>query len=203
MTGIHWKKEKTSKRFSFFFTVVGRCKLNHFESVQENIYPIVEDYVCLNNSIVEIDILDGKVIGEHIRWSFQNYGNTVCLLRYNVQKSHWTVIETVFRRSVARCFFNKTTKLLHHLTGCSKRVKVFSQKQIYRKRETLFDEPDSFGNEYANEQISLKNLAVLEFESNCLQVENFKDTDTRKWLKNYFPSSVSNSSNLVDRPSFL
>ena len=49
----------------------------------------------------------------------------------------------------------------------------------------------------------MKNLAVLDYESNCLQDENFKDSDTRNWLRNYNFSSVSNSSNRVDRPIFL
>ena len=49
----------------------------------------------------------------------------------------------------------------------------------------------------------MKNLAVLDYETNCLQDENFKDSDTRNWLRNYNFSSVFKSSNRVDRPIFL
>ena len=117
------EERKDFKKVQFFLHRRWNCKPNQFESVHENNLPIVEVFVCLNFSIVEIDIVDGKLIGELIRWSLQNYRKTVCLLRYNIQKSHVTVIDAVFRRSVERCFFNKTTKLLHPLTGGNKRVR--------------------------------------------------------------------------------
>ena len=96
LTAINWRKEKTSERFSFFFTEFGSCKPNQFGSVHENNLPIVEVFVCLNISIFEIEIVDGKLIGELIRWSLQNYGNDVCLLRFNIQKCHVTIIDAVF-----------------------------------------------------------------------------------------------------------
>ena len=76
-------------------------------------------------------------------------------------------------------------------------------KNIYHTQETLFDKLDSFGIEYTNEQTLFMNLAIFDFESNCVQEESFKDTDTTKWIGKHIPISVSISSNLVKEPLFL
>ena len=90
------------------------------------------DFVYLNTSIVEIDIVDAKLVGELNRQSVQNYGNTLCPLRYNIQKCFVTIMDAVFKRLVAHCFFNKTAELVHLLTGCSKQVKEVKPKKVLR-----------------------------------------------------------------------
>ena len=105
-------------------------------------------------------------------------------------------------RVVARCFFNKTAELVHLLTGCSKQVKEVKPKMFFVNGK-LFLRARLFWKRIRKRSNFIDNLAVLDFEFNCLQDENFKDTDTRKGLRNYFFSSVFISSNLVDRPFFL
>ena len=62
---------------------------------------------------------------------------------------------------------------------------------------------DSFGIENTHEQTLFKNLATFDFESNCMQEESFKNTDTTKWNGKHIPNSVSISSNLAKEPIFL
>ena len=92
---------------------------------------------------------------------------------------------------------------MRHLTTCSERVKNVYPKNVHQTQEILFDKLDSFGIEYINEQTLFRNLAKLDFESICVQEENFKDTDTTKCIGKHIPISVSHSSNLVKEPIFL
>ena len=108
-----------------------------------------------------------------------------------------------FRCPNCHTFFNRTFNLERHLTKCSERVKIVHLKNVYQTQETLSDELYSFGTENNNEQTLFKNLAIIDFESICLQEESFKDTETRKWIGKHIPISVSISSNLVKEPFFL
>ena len=76
-------------------------------------------------------------------------------------------------------------------------------KNVYQTQETLFDQLDTFGIEYTNEQTHFMNLAIFDFESICVQEESFKDINTTKWIGKHIPISVSISSNLVKEPIFL
>ena len=75
-------------------------------------------------------------------------------------------------------FFKRTFNLERHSTTCSERVKNVYPKNVYQTQETLFDKLDSFGKENTNEQTLFENLAIIDFESICVQEESFKDTDT-------------------------
>ena len=55
---------------------------NLFKGVHKNNTPIFEDLLTLNILFYDIDILDGKIIGELARQRVQNYDNIVRLLRY-------------------------------------------------------------------------------------------------------------------------
>ena len=70
-------------------------------------------------------------------------------------------------------------------------------------RETLFDKLDSFPIKYTSEQKLFENLAIIDFESICVQEESFKDTKTTTWIAKHVPISVSISPNLVEEPIFL
>ena len=107
-----------------------------------------------------------------------------------------------FRCPNCDTFFNRTFNLERHLTTCSERVKNVYPKNVYQTQQTLFDKLDSFGIEYTHEQALLKNLAIFDFESICVQDESFKDTDTTKWIGKHIPISVSIPSNLVKEPIF-
>ena len=76
-------------------------------------------------------------------------------------------------------------------------------KNVYQTQKTLFDKLDSLGIEYTKEQTLFKNLAIFDFESICVQEENFRDTDTTKWIGKHIPILNSISSKLVKEPFFL
>ena len=76
-------------------------------------------------------------------------------------------------------------------------------RNVYQIRETLFQKLDFFGMKYTSEPKLFKNLAILDFESNCIQEETFKDTNTTLWIVKHVPISVSISSNLVEEPIFI
>ena len=108
-----------------------------------------------------------------------------------------------FRRPNCDTFFNRTFNLECHITCCSERVKNVYPRNVYEIRETLFDKPDSFGIKYTSEQKLLKNLAIFDFESICVQEETLRDTNTTTWIRKHVPISVSISWNLVDEAIFL
>ena len=67
----------------------------------------------------------------------------------------------------------------------------------------LFDELDSFGIQYTDDQKLFINLAVFDFESICIPEEKFKNTKTTTWIDKHVPISVSISSNLIAKPIYL
>ena len=75
-------------------------------------------------------------------------------------------------------------------------------KNVNQTQQTLFDKLKCFGIEYTNGQTLFKNLAIFNFESICAQEENFKDTDTLKWIGKHIPISVSIFSNFVEETFF-
>ena len=98
---------------------------NQFKGFHMNDIPIVEDLLTLNILLYDIDIADGKFIGELARRSVQKYDNTVRLLRYNNHICYVSNNKIVFQKN--RCpncdtFFSRTFNLERHLTTCCKRV---------------------------------------------------------------------------------
>ena len=89
-----------------------------------------------------------------------------------------------------------------HLTTCSEQRKNVYPRNVYRIRETLFDNLDTFGIKYISQQEIFKKLALFGFESTCVQ-ESFNDTKTTTWIGKHVPISVSISSDLVGEPTFL
>ena len=206
MHGNHWLEEETSKLFNLFINKMDGLSPNQFQGVHMNDISTVEDLLTLNILLYDIDLVDGNLVGEVARRSVQKYENTVRLPRYNNHICYVNNINAVcqfFRCPKSDTFFNRTFNLEQHLTTCSERVRNVYPKNVYQTQETLFDKLDSFGNEYTNEQTLFKNLAIIEFESICVQEESFKDADTTKWIGKHIPISVSISSNLVKEPIFL
>ena len=171
-----------------------------------NDIPTVEDLLILNILLYVVDIVDGNIVGELARRSVQKRENTVRLLRYNNHICYVNNLNAVFRSFCCpNCdtFFNRTFNLERHLNTCGKRLKNVYPKNVYQTQETLFDNLDSFGIEYTNDQTLFTNVAIFNFESIYVQEESFKDTDTTKWIGKHIPISVSISSNLVKEPIFL
>ena len=206
MHGIQRSEEETSKLFNLFINKMDGLSPNQFQGVHMNDIPAVEDLLTLKILLYDIDIVDGNTVGELARRSVQNYENTVRLLRYNNHTCYVNNIKAVFQSF--RCpncetFFNKTFNLERNLTTCSEGVKNIYPRNVYQIRETLFDKLDSFSIKYTSEQKLSKNLAIIDFESVCVQEETFRDTTTTTWIKKHVPISVSISSNLVEEPIFL
>ena len=74
------------------------------------------------------------------------------------------------------------------------------QKNVHQLRETLFDKIDLFGNPYTDNQKFLKYMVTFDFESICVEDENFKDTETTAWIRKRIPISLLVSSNLLQEP---
>ena len=150
--------------------------------------------------------MDGNIVGELARQSAQKYEKTVRLLRYNNHICYVNNFKAVFQYFCCpKCdnFFNRPFKWERHLTTCSERKRNVYPRNVYQIRETIFDKLDSFGIEYTSEQKLFKNLAIFDFESICVQKENFRGTNATTWIGKHFPVSVSFSSDLVEEPIFL
>ena len=179
---------------------------NQFQGVHMNDILTNEDLLTLNNLLYDIDIVDGNIIVELARRSVQKYEITVRLLRYNNHKCYVNNLIAAFQSF--RCpncdtFFDKTFILEQHVTTCIERVKNVYPRNVYQIRKTLFDKLDSFGMKYTREQKLFQKLAILEFESICVQKETSRDTNTTTWIGKRVPISVSISSNLLEEPIFF
>ena len=133
-------EKETSRIFNAFINKMDGLSRNHFKGVHMKDIPIVEDQLTPNILPYDIDIVDGKIIGELVRQSVQKYDKTVKLLRYNNHIYYMSIINAVFQ--TFRCpncdtFFNRTFNLERHLTTCSERLKI-SIRGTYIKSEKLF-----------------------------------------------------------------
>ena len=206
MHGNQQLEEKTSQIFNSFINKMDGLSPNQFKGVHKNDILIVKDLLALNILFYDIDIVDGNIIGQLARRSVQKNDNTVRLLRYNNHICYVSNINAVFQSfccPICDTFFNRTFNLEQHLTTCSERVKNIYPRNVYQIRETLFDKLDSFGINYTSEQKLFQNLAIIDFESICVQEETFRDTITTTWIGKHVPISASISSSLVEEPIFL
>ena len=163
-------QEETSEIFNLFIKKMDGLNPDQFQFHMNDV-PTVEDLLSLIMVLYDIDLVDGKIIGELARRSMQKYEKTVRLLKYNNHICYVNNINALFHSF--RCpncdtFFHRTFNLGRNLTTCSERVKNVYLKNVYRTQETLFDKLDSFGIEYINEQTLFKNLAIFDFESICV-----------------------------------
>ena len=178
---------------------------NQFQGVHMNDIPTFEDLPTLNILLCDIDSVDSNIIGELSRRSVQKYENTVRLLRYNNHICYVSNLKAVFK--AFRCpncdtFFSRAFNLERHLTTCSEGVKHVYPRNVYQIRETLSEKFDSYSLKFTSEQKLLKQLAIFDFESNCVQEETFRGTNTTTWIGKHVPITVSNSSKLVEEPIF-
>ena len=138
--------------------------------------PIVEDHISRNILLYEIDKVDRTVTGENAR-SAQKYETAVRLLTYNKRFCDMTydvAMFTVFRCPSCDTFFNTTSKIERHSTGCSKRVKHVYLRSVYQIRETFF---------YKLNFLEPNTRTSTRFSKN----KRFSDTNTTKWIDKIFP----------------
>ena len=122
MHGNQHLEEETSKLFNLFINKMDGLNPNPFQGVHINNIPSVEDLLILNTLLYDIDIVDGKIVGELARRCVQKYKNTVRLLRFNNHICYVSNINAVFQ--AFRCpncdtFFSRSFNLEQHLTTCS------------------------------------------------------------------------------------
>ena len=175
--GTQRLEEETSKLFNLFFEKMDGMNPNQFQGGLMNYIPTVEDLLILNILLYGIDIVNGNNVGELARRSVQKYENTVRLLRYNNHICYVNNINAVFQSFCCpNCdtFSNKIFKLEPPLTTCSERLKNVYPRNVNQIRETLFDKLISFGIKYTGEQKLFKNLAIIDFESICVQEETLE-----------------------------
>ena len=168
-------EEETSKLFNLFINKMDGLSADQFEGVHMNDVPIVEDLLTLNIQLYDIEIRDENILGELARPSVQKYENNARLLRHNNHICYVNNIKAVFQSF--RCpncdtFFTRTFNLEQQLRTFSERVKIVYPKNVYQTPETLFDKL-SFRIEHTKEQTLFKNLAMINFESVCVQEESF------------------------------
>ena len=204
--GTQRLEEETSEIFNLFINKVDGLSADQYRGVHMNDIPFVEDLLTLNIVLHDTDIVDGNIIGKLAKRSLQNYNNTVRLLRYNNHICYVSNINAVyqaFRCPNSDTFFNRTFNLERHLRTCSEWVQNVYPRNVYHIRETIFDKLDSLGIKYTSQQKLIKNLAIFDFESICVQEESFKDTKTKTCIGKNVQISVFISSNLVEEPTFL
>ena len=154
----------------------------------------------------DIDIAHKSVIRELARRSAGQQSFTVRLLRYNSNICYVSNINAFFR--TYRCplcdqFIGGAPNLERHLTTCKERLKHVLPVNVYQMLERLFDKLDSFRIPYSDDQKLSENMAIFDFESNCVQEDKFRDTNFPTWISEHNPLSVSISSNLIKAPVFL
>ena len=200
-------EEQTSEIFKLILKIIEKRDPLKFQGDHMTNIPKSEDLLKLNIFPYDIDFVDGDLIGELCRRSFQKYEKSVQLLRYN---NHICYVNNVnalfkaFRCSTCDTFFSQTEYLEQHSVTCSDRVKHFYPKNVYELRKTLFEKLDAFNIPYRSEQKLFKNLEIFDFESICVKEANsYKQTETTTWIGKHVPISLSISSSLIPEPSFL
>ena len=203
--GNHRRVEETPKLFNLFLINSTNPILSKFQGVCMDDIPSVEDTVGIKNSIYDIELTDGAMVGELARRSMKKYEKSVQLIQYN---SHICYVDNIhalfksFRCPICDTYFQKTGNMERHLVRCGERVKHIYPKKVYQLRETLFDKLESFDIQYTDDHKLFTKLA-FDFESICIPEEKFKITETTTWIGKHVPISVSISSNLIDKPLFF
>ena len=147
-------EEETSKIFNLFLNNSEEGDVSKFQGVLLNDFPKAEDLLQINIFLYDIDFVDGKLIGELCRRSFQKFEKSVKLLRYNNHICYVNNINALFkafRCTTCGTFFSKMGNLERHLVTCSDRVKHVYPKNVYELRETFFEKLDAFNIPYIND----------------------------------------------------
>ena len=164
------------------------------------------DFVPVKIFLYDIDLVDGGMFEELAGQRVGNLSYTIQLLRYNSHLCYVSKINALFEG----CRFPWSDKLIkkagnveRHLTTCKERVKHKLPGTVYQLRETQFDKVDSLGILLTDNQNLFNKLAIIKFESICLEDEKIKDTETTKKIGKRIPISVSTSSILIQEHFFL
>ena len=195
-------EDKNFKIFNLFLKKTGGTDPANSRSVFTEVVVAVENIVQTDLFLYDIDFVHGSMIGELAKRCLAKYSNTARLSRYNSHNRYISKINALFR--AYRCqssdeFIKRPSNPERHLTTCKERVKHAFPTKVYQLRETLSDNLGSFIISYSDDQKLLKNMALIDFESICVQVDKCCDTDTTIWIGKHVPLSASISFILIDQ----
>ena len=128
------------------------------------------------------------------------------LLRYN---NHFCYVINInallkaFRCTTCDTLFSEKRNLERYLVTCSDRVKHFYPKNVHELRERHFLMLDAFSIPKKSEQKLFKTFAIFDFESICVRVDSYKQTEATTCIGKHVPISVSICQNLIPEPIFL
>ena len=135
-------EEETSKILNLFLNNCGKADTSMFQGVHMTDIPKVEEMLQLNIFLLDIDFVDGELIGEQARRSIQKFEKSVKLLRNNNQICYVSDVNLFFKSfgcSTCDSISSKTGILERHLVTCSEQVKHIYPKKVYQLRETFFE----------------------------------------------------------------
>ena len=134
-------EEETSKIFNLFLNNCGEGDPSKFQGDHMTDIQKVEEILQLNIFLYDIDFVDGELIVELARRSFQKFEKSLKLLRYNNHICYVNNINALFkafRCTTCETFFSKTGNPVRHLVTCSDRVEHIYPKKCLRTEGNAF-----------------------------------------------------------------
>ena len=134
-------EEEVTTIFNLSLNSCGEADPSKFQGVHMTHIPKVE-MSQLNFFPYDIDFVDGKLLGELARRTFQKFEKSVKFLRYSNQICYLSNMNSFFkslRCSTCDKIFSKDGNLERQLITCSERVKYNSPKNVHQSRETIFE----------------------------------------------------------------
>ena len=138
--------------------------------------------------------------GELARRSAGKYSSNVRVLRCNSRICYVPNIDALvkaYRFPSCDQLINEAGNLERHLTTCKERNKHIFPKNVYQLRETLFEKLDYFSSAFTDNQVQFILSTIFDFESICVEDENFNYLETTTMIGKLIPVSVKISSNLI------
>ena len=189
-------EEETSKMITLFLGKVGQNSPASFQTCLYEWYSYLPFLVQVNIFLCDMDLLMKQSLESLPEGVLANnpnlFDNYVITVTFDI-----SVISMYSSKIIAaHCLtFFSTEHRICHLNICIEWVKNVYPKKVYQLRETMFDKLVSFGVPYTDNQKLFSNMDIFNFESNCVEDENFKKTKTITKIWKLIPISVSISSN--------
>ena len=142
--------------------------------------------------LYNIGCFDGAMIGEPARTSVGKPSNTVRLLRYNSHICYVSIINALFKtycHPSCDVINFKGGKLERHSTNCKERFEQYFCKMCINSVKHCLKNLTRLVYLLQTTENSIK-MAVLDFESNCLDDEKFKDNEALTWIGKHNPVLV-------------
>ena len=175
---------------------------NRFKGVYINDVANFEDLLTVNVLLYDLSFVHGNNIGELARRKVQYYGNTVRVLRYKIHICYVSIINAVFQ-SFPCCNWYTFLKKNIQFWATFNYMQWTSENWLTQECTSIsrnsFDKLGSSGIKNTSKPKLIKKVAIFEFESLCVQEENFKDTKTRTCRGKHVPITVIISLNLWEK----